>query len=73
MKIGDLVKLKDNLLNDEAYLRKFKNQVGKIIDMLPNKQYYRVEFSTSKEYEDLGKWRLEAVKKPKKVLTKKEL
>lgn len=72
MKIGDLVKLKDNLLNDEAYLRKFKNQVGKIVGMLPNKECYRVEFSTSKEYEDLGKWRLEAVKKPKKVLTKKQ-
>ena len=64
MRIGDFVKLKDDIVNNTKYLYAYKGKIGQVIDMQPNKKHYRVSFHGSEpEYEDLGAWRLELAAK----------
>jgi len=69
MKIGQKVKLKNVLSNDQMWLNKYKNVIGKVIDFEARNdhdppRFIRVAFSSTSKgggYEDVATWRIEKV------------
>jgi|LWDU01.1.fsa_nt_gi hypothetical protein len=61
MKVGDKVKLKDDVFNHASAFQRYMNQLGTLIDMQPNKEYCRVMFSSATDYEDMCSWRLKII------------
>ena len=61
MTVGDTVRLKDIPQNNQRFLSKYKNKIGKIIDenRSHEKRFFRVWFDDACVYEDLGSWRFE--------------
>ena len=61
MKVGDKVKLKDDVFNHASAFQRYMSQLGRIIDIQPNKEYCRVMFNSATDYEDMGSWRLKII------------
>jgi hypothetical protein len=61
MKVGDKVKLKDDVINHASAFQCYMNRLGRIIDIQPNKEHCRVMFDLAPHYEDMGSWRLKII------------
>ena len=61
MKVGDKVKLKDDVSNRTSAFQRYINQLGTLIDVQPNKEHCRVMFNSATDYEDMCSWRLKII------------
>lgn len=66
MNIGDIVRLKDSILNNEKWLDGYRGLIGTIVDRQlalynPTNEYVRVYFKKMKSYEDFASWRVTKV------------